>query len=328
MSTALSEFSAYLGVPPSEDWSRDNMRVRFLLVGFPIFAAHLPALVLRAPFNHIALDNSEPPAPPRQFPDDIQALRVSVCPVGAATPAITLTPHAIRYIAGVYSHFYIDIEGSFEHYLQKFSSKSRWTMRKKVKKYLENAGDNAFREYRDPGQMAEFYRQARGVAVNTYQDHLYNASIPRDPAFVLRLQEFAAHGAVYGYILFHQGVPSAYSYCLARGDTLTLWYTGFNPQFAHLHAGTVLTYMLLERLFNDLRFKIYDFGSGDFEYKAFFSTGSVRRGDVMYLRRTPRNFVLVYAHAGLFAVSDSLKRVLDIFGMRARMRQWVHARLY
>jgi len=86
---------------------------------------------------------------------------------------------------------------------------------------------------------------------------------------------------------------------LSSGDTLTLWYTGFDPQFAHLHAGTVLTYMLLERLFTDQRFKIYDFG-----------------------------FALVYAHAGLFAVSDSLKRVLDIFGARARMRQWMHARLY
>src|SRR3954452_152256 len=328
MSTVQPEVSAYFEVPPSEDWSRDNMRLRFLLAGFPVFVTHLPALVLRAPFNHITPHNSAPPSPPKAFPDHIQALRVCVCPVGTAVREKTLTPHAIRYIAGVYTHFYIDIQGSFEQYLQKFSSKSRWTMRKKVKKYLESAGDNAFREYRDPGEMAEFYRHARDVAVKTYQDHLYNASIPRDPAFVLRLQEFAARGAVHGYILFNQGMPAAYSYCLARGDTLTLWYTGFDPQFAQLHAGTVLTYMLLERLFTDQRFKTYDFGSVDFEYKAYFSTGSVRRGDVLYLRRTPRNLALVYAHAGLFAVSDSLKRVLDIFGARARMRQWVHARLY
>src|SRR3954451_10804569 len=114
MSTVQPEVSAYFEVPPSEDWSRDNMRLRFLLAGFPIFAMHLPALVLRAPFNHITPHNSGPPSPPQQFPDGIQALRLNVCPVGTAEPAITVTPHAIRYIAGIYTHFYIDIQGSFE----------------------------------------------------------------------------------------------------------------------------------------------------------------------------------------------------------------------
>jgi hypothetical protein len=158
-------------------------------------------------------------------------------------------PQLIRYVVAQYRHLYVDITGSFEQYLQKFSSKTRWTLRKKLKKFMETAGAGAYREYRDPRAMWEHCSLAGAVSGKTYQQKLLDAGIPQQEDFVLELERLAERGAVRGYILLHGGVPASYALCHAYSDTLTYDKTGFDPQFAHLHPGTVLIYLIVQGLF-------------------------------------------------------------------------------
>ena len=304
-------------------WRRENTRWRFIFAGRTLFAVHLPALVLNAPFNQATSNPSKVPAAPQSFPEGIEAIRMYSCPLDVRAQKIALRDGAIRYIPAQYDHLYVELSGSFEDYLRKFSAKSRWTLRKKLKRFKEGCGEDPFREYSGASEMQEFYALSRSVSEKTYQQRLLDAGIPQGKEFPLELNRRAARGEIQGYVLMHCTLPVAYALCYVHGDTITLDKTGFDPEYAEMHPGTVLTYLIIERLFAQPRFRIYDFGSGYFEYKAFFSTHSVRCAEIIYLRRTLRNLALVLAHATLDAVSRTLKQVLDVLGLKARVIKWI-----
>ena len=298
------------------------MRLPFAFGGVTFFSAHLQALVLDAPFNHVTFDPSHA-SPPQPFPDGIEVTRICSCPLQPTKRTIALLPHAILYIPAQYEHLYIPIGGSFEQYLQKFSSKTRWTLRKKLKRLVDESGAAPFCEYSAAQGMAEFYSLARAVSQKTYQERLLDAGIPRAKDFPLELERLARTSGVRGYILMHQSLPMAYALCFAHGDTLTLDKTGYDPQYAHLNPGTVLTYLMIERLFQKQEFRVFDFGTGYYEYKALFSSGRVPCADIMYLRRTLRNFVLVFSHAGLDRASRIIKKGLAGLGIKSRVKKWI-----
>jgi hypothetical protein len=313
-----------IGIQNAARWERKPTQIRFVFAGMAFYAPQFPAVVLSVPFTHATLDPSAPPPPPQPFPEGVEAARIYSCPLEPTLRSITLLPGIIRYVVAQYRHLYVDMAGSFEDYLQRFSSKTRWTLRKKLKRFMETAGSHAYREYSQPSEMRDYHSLARAISAKTYQYRLLDAGIPEHDDFAVELERLAAYGAVRGYILFQGGIPASYTLCYAYGDTLTLDKTGFDPQFARLHPGTTLTYLMLQRLFEERRFRVFDFGSGDFKYKEFFSTGSVRCADLMYLRSTPRNLALILAHRGLRILSSALKGLLDMFGMKARVRKLVH----
>lgn len=308
-------------------WARDIMLLQFVFGGVALFTIRRPALIFDAPFHQATCDPTRPPAPPQEFPEGIEATLINSCPLLVKARRIALFPRAIRYIPSQYNHLYLELDGSFEQYLEKFSSKTRWTLRKKLKRFTESAGAEVFREYSGAAEMQEFLALSSAVSSKTFQQRLLDAGIPQRKDFPAQLASQAACGRVRGYILFHNGIPAAYALCYAHGDTLTLDKMGFDPVYAPLNAGTVLTYVIVQRLFAAHQFRIFDFGSGHFEYKALFATDSVRCAEVIYLRRTVRNLTVTLTHAGLGIVSTTLKGVLAVLGLKARARKFVHRAL-
>ena len=59
-------------------------------------------------------------------------------------------------------------------------SKSRSTLHKKVKKFLDSGEGSGMRTFTKPHEIAEFHRLARGVSARTYQERLLDAGIPDD----------------------------------------------------------------------------------------------------------------------------------------------------
>jgi len=308
----------------AQAWERQTLRLQFTFAGRVLLTVRWPGLILNAPFNYATSDPSKPPQVPARFPEGIQALRIRSCPLERASAAIALLDTVIRYIPSQYPHCYIQLSGTFEEYLQKFSSKTRWTLRKKLTRFLEQTQPDAFREYREPGSIRQFYMFARALSEKTYQQKLLDAGIARDESFAAELDRRAARGAVRGYLLMCEGSALAYMLCWVHRDTLTVDKMGFDPRFARLHPGTVLTYLVLQSLFEHQEFCIFDLGSGYYEYKEFFSTGIVRCADIFYLRRTVGNLVVVLAHAGLNRVSEGLKKILDVLGIKAGVKRLIH----
>src|SRR5207302_1769781 len=110
---------------------------------------------------------------------------------------VQLVGDAIRYVPGRIVRHYLDLSGTFDAYLAKFSSKTRSTLKKKVRRFAERSGGTIdWREYRTAAEARQFHQLARVVAEKTYQEHLLDAALPADDAFVRGLEaEFAAGGA-------------------------------------------------------------------------------------------------------------------------------------
>ena len=95
----------------------------------------------------------------------------------------------------------------------------------------------------------------------------------------------------------HKNGPAAYALCMRQGDALIYSTIGYDPQYKDLSPGTVLLYLILQRLFAEQRFRIFDFVVvGDYGYKTMFSTGSLDYARVLWFPWSLKNFALVGLH--------------------------------
>jgi CelD/BcsL family acetyltransferase involved in cellulose biosynthesis len=246
-------------------------------------------------------------------------------PVTAQFPKLTLTAQAIRYVREQYDHCYIHLEGSFSDYLQQFSSKTRSTLQRKVRKFAEFSGGTiSWREFSSPEQLAEFQELARVISTKTYQERLLRAGLPKAKGYWDALLALAQEDSVRGWILFHhEGTPVAYLLSPARNGTLFYDHLGYDPQYTQWSPGVVLQYLVLERLFAERRFRYFDFGQGEGTNKRFFARGTVPCAEIYYFRRTVRNLLLVATHIGLNVFSSAIGRLLQATGLKARVRAFL-----
>jgi hypothetical protein len=246
-------------------------------------------------------------------------------PISTHLPRFTLKPHVIRYIPRQYHRYYIDLTSTQEQYLEKFSSKSRSTLKRKLRKFSEYChGEIDWREYKTPADMEVFYPLARQVSKQTYQERVLAAGLPEDESFVQQMQTLAQQDSVRAYLLFHQDMPIAYLYCPAVNSILIYQYLGYIPAMAEWSPGTILQWIALEKLFHEDRFKMFDFtegpGKGTGGHKEFFATGSVRCADIYFMKKTLGNLVTVFLHAYTDSLSAQIGAGLDRLGLKTKIK--------
>jgi hypothetical protein len=305
-------------------WIEKQVRIKFLLGEIPLFVLRLPALVFNAHFTTLTCDLDEPRPPFERFSSKIEAILVRSHPVERELPRLNLSSQSIRYVPAQYQRYHIDMQTSFADYLGKFSSKSRSTLQRKVRKFAEfSGGEVQYREFRHPHEMEEFYRLAREVSQKTYQERLLDAGLPVSDDFQREMLELAERDSVRGYILFHDGKPIAYLYCPIQENILLYQHLGYDAEFKQWSPGTVLQYVVLERLFAEGKFRMFDFTEGQGPHKEFFSTGSTLCADIYYLRPTHRNLMLLKLHSHLSTLSGMTVRALDRIGLKARIKKLI-----
>ncbi len=303
-----------------------SKRLKFSLGGFLLYAVRFQAWVMNGSFIEPAEDARGPRLPMGNLPAGVRAALVLSHPIREKLPCIGFTHGLIRYAPHQYRRFHVDLSGTFEAYLSRFSARRRKHLRREVKRFLMAGPDQEMREYSKPEEMAEYFRLAREVSSKTYQEQLVDAGLPVSREFFEDLMERSRRDAIRGYILFHHGAPVAYEYCPAEGRILLCERVGYDPEFRHLGPGTVLLYLVIECLFRSGRFEQFDFGAGEFEYKAVFGTGHRRCADIYFFRRTMRNAVLIAAHSALNVSWGAAAAVLDRLGLRAKLRKAVRRR--
>jgi CelD/BcsL family acetyltransferase involved in cellulose biosynthesis len=92
-------------------------------------------------------------------------------------------------------------------------------------------------------------------------------------------------GRVRGYVLMSEGQPAAYVFCQIEHDVIIYKHIGYDENFAHNSPGTVLLYLILQRLFNEGEFRLRDFdGTEYYAYKEFFATRAINCARVFGFR--------------------------------------------
>ena len=248
-------------------------------------------------------------------------------PIAEELPLVAPVGNFLRYAAFQYLHCYIDLQQSYDDYLAQFSGKTRSTLRRKVKKFREfSGGEIHWAAYSKPDEMREFFRHARAVSALTYQEKLLDVGIPDSEEFAAKLEADAADGLVHGYILFHDDKPVSYLYCPIEKGALIYAHLGYDPEYAKQSVGTVLQSLVIEQLCTDGEYRFFDFTEGQSAHKRLFATHQVHKANILYLRNTLKNRLLVKSHTLVNRLSTALGNSLERLGIKKRIKDFLRRR--
>lgn len=286
----------------------------------------LMSLSLRLQTTSIPLGASspapEPAAPDHALEQGSQGFFVHAMPLAPGQPVFSRRGEFLCYIPLQYNHYYIDMEQDFEAYKARFSSKTRSTIARKLKRWAEHSGGSIrWKAYRTAEEMDDFFAMARSVSAQTYQERLLEAGLPNTTAFLAQMKQRAELDLARGFILFDADKAVSYLYCPVDDGVLIYAYLGYDPQYRKLSVGTVLQWLALESLFNEGQFRCFDFTEGQSEHKRLFATHSVPSANVIFARPTLFNRFVLLTHKGFAQFSSWLGATLDQWGLKSRIKQ-------
>lgn len=302
-------------------WQAKRVPIKFQLSDWTLFSVSI-LLSVRA----VKLVDQVPPAtalcpPSESLPPHSQGFLIRGLPIAAELPATAFVEGYLCYSPLQYDHCYIDLSQTFDAYQQKFSSKTRSTINRKIKKFVAHCGGTlSWKTYKTPEEMRDFFQLARAVSKLTYQERLLDAGIPDSEAFIHEAELLAATENVRAYLLFHGERPVSYLYCPVEDGVLIYAYLGYDPEYMHMSVGTVLQWLAIEQIFAEGRFRYFDFTEGQSEHKRLFATHQQRCANVFILKNTLRTAAIVYGHRLMDRVSTLLGTTLDKWGVKAKAR--------
>ena len=258
-----------------------------------------------------------------EIPSDVAVFIRSGLVLEQRLPTLRATPQALCYVRNLTTNHYIDLSGTFEEYLKGFSSKSRSTLQRKVRKIAAVEGGMECKSYRTPDSMDEFHRLSRQVAVKTYQEKLFDGAMPASAEFLDRMRQLASKDCVRGFVLTIKGVPVSYLYLPAEDGTLTYGYLGYDPDYAALSPGTVLLYLALEQIFAERKFRYFNFTHGENQAKQLFGRSSFLQADLFFFRWSPRNVLAVCGHVAMDWSSSKTGAMLQAIGLKQLLRKFL-----
>jgi CelD/BcsL family acetyltransferase involved in cellulose biosynthesis len=306
----------------AQKWQPVEVALAYRLGEIGLFSAHLRGFANRTHFTRV-----EPyaalPDPQVESGEIAGFYFYPTYPIAFEPPTVTRTGDWLVYTPYDFENYFIDLKaiGNFEAYLKKFSSKSRSTLLRKVRKFEEASGGAiSWRAFSQRAEMEEFFSLALPLSDTTYQSRLLDSGLPRTPAFKEQAKTIAAGGGVRAFILFLRARPVAYVFCFCNEGIVTYDYVGYDSSASNLSPGTVLQYLMLQSLFSDPACSIFDFTEGEGAQKQFFSTDSRRCAKSYFLRRSLKNVCLVRLHQGLNAFVEGIGALLDRFEIKSRVR--------
>lgn len=255
----------------------------------------------------------------------VEVAKVTSCPIRQSAKRLSLQGEFIVYNLSSYEHHYIATQISFEEYQKKFKSKTRSTLKRKVSKFFQDdPGRNYFRKFRTAEEIDSFVKLASLVSAKTYQHRLFGRGIPDNREFCLRARKQAELGLVRGYLLYFNGKPIAYTYAPTVNEGVLLYdYNGYDPDHSNLSPGTVMQYKIIEDLCSDPDVKIYDLCTGEDDAKRLFSTDSRYCADILVLRKSLRNILLVMTHFALTSFSRGAGKFLRCLNLKSRLKRYI-----
>lgn len=307
----------------TDNYVRKTLPLRFSLGEFCLFSVDLSLLVSTDYFLDCDAERG-PNVTTEMLGDEVQGMLFRSYPVEQQLSRLSFMNRMIRYTPNYYRRFYVILEGTFDEYLAKFSSKSRSTLRRKVRKFADFSGGSIdFRACRSPEEIRDFFEPAHQVSAKTYQEKLLGMGLPDSSAFMEEAVQMASSDGARGFLLFHDQRPISYLYCPIREGVLFYQYLGYDPAYASWSPGTVLQHLVLEQVYAESKLRLFDFTEGEGRHKEFFSTGNTQCADIYYLKRTMWNLTIVTTHYGLSVLTKMIVQTLKVLRLKKLIKRFV-----
>jgi hypothetical protein len=228
---------------------------------------------------------------------DCRAVVISAMPIGRRFATMCFDRGALRYAARYGDRYVVDLQGSFAEYNGKFSKKSRGNLQRAAKKFAKGTDSVApILEFRSPSEIIAFRDIAVAISRASYKSDR-GLGFQEDESFARQIELDAVAGRVRGYVLMSGGQPAAYVFCRIDHDVIVYKHIGYDERFAQSSPGTVLLYLILQRLFTQREFRLLDFdGTEYYPYKEFFATRAVSCARLFWFPLKPPEIALFGAH--------------------------------
>jgi len=221
-----------------------------------------------------------------------------------------------------FPRYLVDLESDYETYLNSFSSKTRSTMKRKVRKFQEAAGEREiFKEYKNPNELLDFYLTAGELSKRTYQEKVIGTGLPKGEEFKQEMLRLGAEDNVRAYTLHLDGKTVAYLYSPAKRGILYYDFLGYDPDFAHLSPGSVLQWLAIQSIFNERKFRIYDFEEGEGQHKQLFATSRTECANLLVFTPTPKSILFILLDVLLLKSTEAVLAVIRKLNARALVRR-------
>jgi Acetyltransferase (GNAT) domain len=328
MDSVAEKMFATPRMPTSPEWGVHSQSLKCILGDYCLWQFFFEAKVADTPLtcyldNEKLLQGVMATVGETQMPYVIRSF-----PAPSPLPRLAVVGKHLRYVPVQYPRYYVEFKGSFEEYLKRFSPKSRYNLARSVRKLAEfDGGRIDWREYRQPEEMAEFHLLADALSKRTYQEKVLHEGFASRAGSPENLRMLAQTGAVRGYILFAAGQAIAYVFCRCCLDTLLYDAIGYDPLLHKYSPGSVLLYVLIEKMFAEQAFKYLDFGEGGSWYKEHWSTGAARCARAYYFPMAVPIVSAVMMHMTANAISDLLGKGLQTVGLRDKLRRLLRNRV-
>lgn len=305
-------------------WEYRRVPFKFQLSDLTLFSITCPMQVraVRLIDRTSPAESLVPPTDP--LTADSQGFSVRSLRIATEQPSVSTSGDYLCYTQLQYFHCFIDLGLSFEDYQKKFSSKTRSTISRKIKRYTEHCGGSILLKiYKTRADMQEFFQLAREVSKKSYQEKLLDAGIPDSEEFVREMERLAGIDRLRAYILFDGPRPVSYLYCPVENGVLIYAYLGYDPEYLKMSVGTVLQWLAVEQIFDESCFTFFDFTEGQSDHKRLFATNEVRCANVIFLKKSLRNKTLIYSHLFMGRLSRWLGDSLTKLGVKARIKHFI-----
>ena len=302
-------------------WDQRTVPLKACIGDWPALTFPLDLMVCDTDFTRLPAEidiNSLPP-----LAKECQGYLIRSCPAGEGSWRLRRQAGHLLYAPRRYSRRWVALDSDFDGYMAGLSGKTRSTLRRKLRKFETDAGGRDFRIYRTPPELDDFHELARSISAKSYQEKLLNTGLPTTAPFLETMRDLAARDQARGYLLFHQGQPVAYTYAPVEDGAVIYEFTGFDPAYKALSPGTVLQLLVLESLFAEGRFRLFDFTEGDGAHKALFGTHQQPCMDLYILHYGLGAFGSVIAQTALERSTEILAQGLEHIGAKRRIKSWL-----
>ena len=204
-----------------------------------------------------------------------------------------------------------------EDYWTKFSSKTRNTFRRKLKKI----GRTELVRITHPSQIADFLEHAHRISLNSWQTQRLGLRVRNNDSELELLTFLALNEAFRSYLLYQGDRAIAFLIGTQFKGYFNYEEVAYDSEFANQSPGQVLLLKVLEDLIGHETPAWFDFGGGDADYKRLFATECSRSGNVWLMPPTFRTMETIALLKTRRMIGKTARLILKSTGLMRRVRQ-------
>ena len=215
-------------------------------------------------------------------------------------------------------HLLIRLEGTFENYMKKFTSKTRKDRFREVR-LLQEHGNVQLMRVTKTSEIDPFLEAAFEVSKRTWQ--FERGWGVRDPETARSKMRFLAQrGWLRSYLLKCGDIPCAFILGHQYGSRFYTEIAGADYRWRSRSVGSVLLLLVLQDLFKENSPQLFDFGNYG-KWQEYYATESYLEGSAWLFRRRAYPLMASSIHRICNRVSISTGALLERFQMKTKIRR-------